>query len=116
MKHSGVLRSAFLLRQCLAFTQGEQTLLSITLSAKVSAKVSLSAILLLFYPRHTARFLEVWLLLMPLTLYPAFDYSWNHWFMIPSTVIISFFLLGIEELGIQLEEPFRCVLRMTVIF
>jgi len=59
-----------------------------------------------FYTRHTARFLEVWLLLMPLTLYNAFDYTWNHWGMIPATVIISFFLLGIEELGIQLEEPF----------
>jgi len=44
---------------------------------------------------------------MPLTLYGAFDYTWNHWFMIPATAIISFFLLGIEELGIQLEEPFR---------
>jgi ion channel-forming bestrophin family protein len=60
-----------------------------------------------FYTRHTARFLEVWLLLMPLTLYKTFDYTWNHWFMIPATMIISFFLLGIEELGIQLEEPFR---------
>jgi ion channel-forming bestrophin family protein len=35
-----------------------------------------------FYTRHTARFLEVWLLLMPLTLYNAFDYTWNHWAMI----------------------------------
>jgi predicted membrane chloride channel (bestrophin family) len=25
---------------------------------------------------------------------------------IPFTVVLSFFLLGIEELGIQLEEPF----------
>ena len=39
----------------------------------------------------------------------AFEYSWNHWFTIPATAIISFFLLGIEELGIQLEEPFRYV-------
>jgi ion channel-forming bestrophin family protein len=107
-----------------------------------------------FYTRHTARFLEVWLLLMPLTLYSSFDYTWNHWFMIPATMVISFFLLGtlrpaamlrnwirvgvdwrkltnvhrrpsaavaatfisclakisgIEELGIQLEEPFRFV-------
>jgi ion channel-forming bestrophin family protein len=59
-----------------------------------------------FYTRHTGRFLEVWLLLMPFTLYTSFDYTWNHWGMIPATVIISFFLLGIEELGIQLEEPF----------
>jgi predicted membrane chloride channel (bestrophin family) len=59
-----------------------------------------------FYTRHTARFLEVWLLLMPFTLYDAFGYTWNHIGMIPATVVISFFLLGIEELGIQLEEPF----------
>lgn len=59
-----------------------------------------------FYTRHTARFLETWLLLMPLTLYNAFDGTWNHWGMIPATLFVSFFLLGIEELGIQLEEPF----------
>lgn len=58
------------------------------------------------YTRHTARFLELWLLLMPLTLYDAFEGCWNHWGMIPTTSIISFFLVGIEELGIQLEEPF----------
>jgi ion channel-forming bestrophin family protein len=64
------------------------------------------------YTRHTARFLEVWLLLMPLTLYDAYAESWNHWGMIPATVVISFFLTGIEELGLQLEEPFSllCVL------
>lgn len=59
-----------------------------------------------FYTRHTARFLEVWLLLVPLALYQPFSGSWNHWAMIPATSLISFFLLGIEELGIQLEEPF----------
>lgn len=67
------------------------------------------------YTRHTARFLEVWLLLMPLTLYDVFSDSWNHWGMIPATIVISFFLTGIEELGLQLEEPFsvlyvvRCI-------
>jgi ion channel-forming bestrophin family protein len=59
-----------------------------------------------FYTRHTARFLEVWLLLIPFALYEPFTTSWNHWAMIPTTTIISLFLLGIEELGIQLEEPF----------
>ena len=34
------------------------------------------------------------------------DGSWNHLGTIPSCAIISFFLLGIEELGSQLEEPF----------
>jgi ion channel-forming bestrophin family protein len=33
------------------------------------------------YTRHTSRFLEVWLLLLPLTLYDAFSESWNHWAM-----------------------------------
>jgi ion channel-forming bestrophin family protein len=58
------------------------------------------------YTHHTARFLEVWLLLMPFSLYDAFSASWNHWGMIPATIVISFFLTGIEELGLQLEEPF----------
>jgi ion channel-forming bestrophin family protein len=44
-----------------------------------------------FYTRHTARFLEVWLLLMPLTLYKSFDYTWNHWFMY---VLFGLFLLN----------------------
>jgi predicted membrane chloride channel (bestrophin family) len=43
---------------------------------------------------------------MPLTLYEVPNFGWNHIGIIPATVIISFFLLGIEELGIQLEEPF----------
>jgi predicted membrane chloride channel (bestrophin family) len=46
------------------------------------------------------------LLLMPLTLYEVPNFGWNHIGIIPATVVISFFLLGIEELGIQLEEPF----------
>lgn len=59
-----------------------------------------------FYTRHLGRFLEVFLLLVPLGLYQPFSGSWNHWAMIPATALIGFFLLGIEELGIQLEEPF----------
>jgi putative membrane protein len=60
----------------------------------------------LFYSRHTARFLKVWLYLLPLALYPAFGSTWNHWGMIPTCVIISYFLLGINELASQMEEPF----------
>jgi ion channel-forming bestrophin family protein len=40
-----------------------------------------------FYTRHTARFLDVWLSLLPLTLYDVFDYTWNHVAMIVSSVI-----------------------------
>jgi predicted membrane chloride channel (bestrophin family) len=60
----------------------------------------------LFYSRHLARFLAIWLLLLPFALYDTFAASWNHIGMIPATAVISIFLFGIEELGTQLEEPF----------
>jgi len=60
----------------------------------------------LFYSRHLARFLAVWLLLLPFGLYDPFSSSWNHLAMIPATAVISTMLFGIEEIGTQLEEPF----------
>jgi hypothetical protein len=36
---------------------------------------------LLSYTRHTARFLEVWLLFVPFGLFDYFGNSWNHWAM-----------------------------------
>lgn len=33
----------------------------------------------LVYTRHTGRFLELWLLFLPLALYESFGTSWNHW-------------------------------------
>jgi predicted membrane chloride channel (bestrophin family) len=59
-----------------------------------------------FYTRHTARFLAVWLFSLPLGLYSAFGTTWNHLGMIPTTVVLGGFLLGIEELATQMEEPF----------
>ena len=59
----------------------------------------------LFYTRHTARFLTVWMLLLPLGLYDSFK-SMNHIGMIPCAAILALFLFGIEELAFQLEEPF----------
>ena len=58
------------------------------------------------YTRHTSRFLELWILLLPLALWTPFAGTWNHAGMIPASMVISFFFLGIEELSIQLEEPF----------
>lgn len=60
----------------------------------------------LFYSRHTARFITMWLLFLPLALYDPFSFSWNHVALIPATATISLFLFGIEELATQLEEPF----------
>ena len=66
----------------------------------------LSSPIPLFYTRHTARFLSVWLLLLPFALWDPMGNTWNHTGMIPSTAAISVFLLGIEELATQKEEPF----------
>jgi hypothetical protein len=58
-----------------------------------------------FYTRHTARFLAFWLLALPLGLYEPLN-GMNHLVVIPVTIAISGFLLGIEELATQMEEPF----------
>jgi putative membrane protein len=60
----------------------------------------------LVYTRHTARFLSLWLLLLPFALYAPFSDSWNHIGMIPCATAVSFFFFGIEELAVTLEEPF----------
>merc|ERR1719331_3603182 len=59
----------------------------------------------LVYTRHTSRFVGAWLALLPLALWGA-DPSWNHLATVPSAFTIAFFLLGVEELGMQIEEPF----------
>jgi predicted membrane chloride channel (bestrophin family) len=60
----------------------------------------------LFYSRHTARFLLFWMMGLPFALYDSFGTSWNHIAMIPSMGILAIFLMGIEELANQMEEPF----------
>ena len=71
-----------------------------------SSERLLSSPVPLFYSRHTARFLSVWLLLMPFALYVPLAGTWNHIDVIPITSCLSIFLFGIEELATQLEEPF----------
>ena len=60
----------------------------------------------LVYTRLTARFLTIFLTLLPLALWGQFGSSWNHWATIPAEFLIAFFLFGVEEVGIQIEEPF----------
>ena len=69
----------------------------------------------LFYSRHTARFLSVWLLLLPFALYDPCSGSWNHIAMIPITAVISVFLFGIDEIATQLEEPFTILTYASVL-
>ena len=53
----------------------------------------------LVYTRLTARFLTIFLVLLPLALWGTLSESWNHWATIPAEFIIAFFLFGIEEVS-----------------
>jgi len=52
------------------------------------------------YTAHTTRFVGLWLFLLPFAINTASIVP------IIATGVISFFFLGIEELGVQIEEPF----------
>ncbi|KAL7510664.1 hypothetical protein ACHAXN_008679 [Cyclotella atomus] len=60
----------------------------------------------LVYTRHTARYLSVWSLLLPCALYSSFDGAGETWVVLPASAVIAFFLFGVDELAMQLEEPF----------
>jgi len=60
----------------------------------------------LVYTRHTARFLSLWALLLPAALYSAFLDLGMVWAVLPASSILAFFLFGVDELAMQLEEPF----------
>lgn len=55
----------------------------------------------LSYTRHTSRFLITWLLLLPLGL-------WNsvHEEAFLLSPLATFFILGVDQIGVQLEQPF----------
>mmetsp|Transcript_2223 Transcript_2223/g.5157 ORF Transcript_2223/g.5157 Transcript_2223/m.5157 type:complete len:593 (-) Transcript_2223:248-2026(-) len=57
----------------------------------------------LIYTRHTARFLSIWCLMLPFCLYNELKGSIV---LVPVVAAISAFMLGIEELGVQIAEPF----------
>ena len=60
----------------------------------------------LVYTRHTARFLSIWALLVPCALYSSFSEASQVLATLPASMILAFFLFGIDELAMQLEEPF----------
>ncbi|MEW5303003.1 MAG: hypothetical protein WDW36_005736 [Sanguina aurantia] len=55
----------------------------------------------LTYTRHTSRFMLVWLAALPLAIWD--DCGWATPMILG---LVSFFLLGIEEIGVSIEEPF----------
>jgi putative membrane protein len=61
----------------------------------------------LVYTRHTARFLGVWMLLLPFAMYDDFAKASDLALpLVPAAAMLALFMFGIEELSIQLEEPF----------
>eukprot|EP00669_Euglena_mutabilis_P011804 TRINITY_DN6413_c0_g1_i1.p1 TRINITY_DN6413_c0_g1~~TRINITY_DN6413_c0_g1_i1.p1 ORF type:complete len:333 (-),score=123.40 TRINITY_DN6413_c0_g1_i1:115-1113(-) len=61
----------------------------------------------LSYTRLTARFLLLWLLLLPLGISGDIVRSGQTvWLTVPAVAFIAFLLLGIDEVGVQIEEPF----------
>ncbi|KAG2494372.1 hypothetical protein HYH03_007429 [Edaphochlamys debaryana] len=54
------------------------------------------------YTRHTSRYLMIYLTACPLVLWPSLG-----WWTPIAAVLITFLLLGTENIGVQLEEPFR---------
>ncbi|KAI3434596.1 hypothetical protein D9Q98_002665 [Chlorella vulgaris] len=54
------------------------------------------------YTRHTARFLVIWLALLPFSIFASCG-----WVTVFSSVVLGFFLLSIEEIGVTIEEPFN---------
>eukprot|EP01025_Chloroclados_australasicus_P007992 TRINITY_DN12730_c0_g1_i3.p1 TRINITY_DN12730_c0_g1~~TRINITY_DN12730_c0_g1_i3.p1 ORF type:complete len:400 (-),score=18.50 TRINITY_DN12730_c0_g1_i3:334-1449(-) len=54
------------------------------------------------YTRHTSRFLMIWLTILPFATWAALD-----WACVVFCPLISFMLLGIENIGVQIEQPFH---------
>jgi predicted membrane chloride channel (bestrophin family) len=54
------------------------------------------------FSRHSSRLLFIWSSLLPFALYP----SLGPWGTLPASLFSSYAVLGIEDVGVQLEEPF----------
>lgn len=54
------------------------------------------------YTRHTSRFLMTYLTIMPLIVWDAV-----RWLAVPLCFVVAFLLLGTENIGAQIEEPFH---------
>ncbi|EFN52998.1 hypothetical protein CHLNCDRAFT_137443 [Chlorella variabilis] len=54
------------------------------------------------YTRHTSRFIICYITFLPFALW-----SYLEWLLLPTMVVLTFLLLGIENIGIQIENPVR---------
>lgn len=55
----------------------------------------------LSYTRHTSRCMMLWLLTLPAALWPSMGLA-----TVPAAALVTFVLIGIDELGVQIEESF----------
>mmetsp|Transcript_14740 Transcript_14740/g.41071 ORF Transcript_14740/g.41071 Transcript_14740/m.41071 type:complete len:463 (+) Transcript_14740:118-1506(+) len=55
------------------------------------------------YTTNTSRLLSLWSLTLPLGLYPLTGPEWT----LPMSVLLSFVVLSIEDVGVEIEEPFH---------
>ena len=69
----------------------------------------LSTPLPLSYTRFTSRVLVCWLTALPLVLLPVLG-----WAAIPAQLVSCYLVLGIDEIGVEIEEPF-CILPLQAL-
>lgn len=53
------------------------------------------------YTRNTTRWLLLWLFCLPFALFTSMGF-----YAVPAVALIAFLLMGVEEIGVQIEEPF----------
>jgi len=63
----------------------------------------------LFCTHHISRFITSWLFFLPFGLWASLG-----WGTVPATFILAFFLLGIDEIGVQIEEPYSILPLETI--
>lgn len=55
------------------------------------------------FTRHTSRLIFMWSTLLPFAIYPVC----GPLFTLPTTLAITYSILGLEDIGVQIEEPFN---------
>lgn len=55
------------------------------------------------FTRHTSRLIFMWSTLLPFAIYPVC----GPLFTLPSSLAITYSILGLEDIGVQIEEPFN---------
>lgn len=99
---SHILSALFLKAKCLRdiqLVEMERWLGDFDVSVGACERISRQSIPLC-YTRHTSRFIISWLTFLPCALW-----AYTQWLTIPIMGVLSFLLVGIENISVQLEEP-----------